>query len=77
MGVAHRDGPHVENGQQGIQAGVRRASAAGWLECEADALAARLGVSLAQLDPLHGERADAGLRQAFATMAVADHALAP
>ncbi len=43
---------------------------------EADALPARAGAPVAQLHPLHRDRADPGLRQALRATAVPDHPLA-
>jgi len=76
--VAHRHAAQVQDRQQGIQApappGPARQNGRG----EADALDARLANStVAQLDPLHRDRADPGLNQALRAVAVPDNALAP
>jgi len=76
--VAHRHAAQVQDRQQGIQApGPPRPTRQDG-RGEADALDARLTLAaVAQLDPLHLNRADPGLHQALRAVAVPDDTLAP
>src|SRR6185437_12523054 len=76
-GVTIRRSAACSSLEQGIQAARAPGPARQDGRGKADALAGCLGVSVAQLDPLHDDRTDPDLHQAFGTVAVADHALPP
>ena len=76
--IAHRHPAQVENGQQGIQAARPPGPARQEGRREADAIRRCLAnTSVAQLDPLHRDRADAGLHLALRAVAMPNQALAP
>jgi len=75
--VAHRHTAQIQHRQQGIQA--PRPPSPAWQDRrrEADAFGTSLASStVAQLDPLHRDWADPGLRQALRAVAVPGDALA-